>query len=121
AAREVAPQRLGVGIEEDLRGGEPVPRRRIPWSVNAIAVCLAWPGTRDVAVPDLTVPLDERDTHRLLGVVGRLEQAELNGGRVLREEREVHAHPVPGRAERVRRSRLELEVARALADADRPL
>ena len=49
-------------------------------------------------MPHVVGELGEHDPVRLFGVVRIVEQVQLDAGRVLGEEREVHALAVPGRA-----------------------
>jgi len=70
--------------------------------VHAIAVEGAGAETGDVDVPDLVGALLDRQPHHLAAGLGRIEEAELDGGGVLAEEGEVHALAVGGSAERIR-------------------
>src|SRR6185503_672748 len=101
--------RLGVGVDEELARVEAVPVGRVVGAVDTVAVALAGVDARQVAVPDVGRPLDDRD---LLLVALAVEQAERDLGRVLGEQREVRAVAVPGRAERERAAGPDL--ARAL-------
>ena len=62
--------------------------------MHAIAVDLARSQLRQITVPDLIRFLRQRDAVRFALRVRRIEQAQLNLGRVLREEREVNAAAV---------------------------
>jgi hypothetical protein len=102
AEESVAPldgavERSRVGIEQELGGVEAVAGGGLPGALHAIAVADARPRLRQVDVPDVLGLLGHGDA-RLAAVV---EQAELDGLRVLGEESEVHARAVPGRAERI--------------------
>jgi hypothetical protein len=74
-------------------------------TVHPIPVGLAGPGIGEVGVPDLIPPLYQRDPLGFGLILGSIEQAELDPGPVLREEREVRPLPVPGCAEGTRLSR----------------
>src|SRR5204863_7503704 len=63
-----------------------------------VAVVLARPDSRQIAVPVERRPLGHLDAALLLAVV--VEQAQLHAHRVLGEEREVDAFAVPRRSER---------------------
>ena len=92
-------QSLGVRVDEQLCRVEAVPVMRRIGPVHAVAVALAGARIGQVAVPDELAALGE--AHALL-VSGLVEEAQVDGGRVLAEEREVHPRAVPGRAERIR-------------------
>ena len=97
-----AVDRLRVGIEQELGRVEEVPALGRPRPVDTQAVALPGPDVRQVAVPVEGRPL--RQLVALLAALG-VEQAELDALRVLREEREVGALPVPRRAQRERPAR----------------
>ncbi len=98
---DLARQRPGVGVDQQLVGVEPVPGLGIVGAVDAIAVELPRGHVRQIAVPDLVGPFGQRDPLRLRVARG-IEQAEFDPLRVSREEGEVDAGPVPRRAERMR-------------------
>ena len=97
---ERAVQRARVGVDEQLVRVEPVPLSRCVGSVHAVAVALPRAESRDVAVPDVVGPGDER-VARGLPLAALVEQAELDAGRVRREQREVDAAVPRDGAERV--------------------
>ena len=76
-----------------------MPVLRLVGAVHAVAVDRAGPRVGQIAVPDLVGVFGQLDALELaLAVV--VEQAELDLGRVGREQREIDAEPVPGGAER---------------------
>src|ERR1700756_1542135 len=88
-----------VWIDEQLIRIETVP---IIWSVgamHAIAVELAWLHALEIAMPNLVGSQRQANAVRFMPPVG-LEQAEVDGARMCRKQREVDAVPVPRRAER---------------------
>src|SRR5262249_3345813 len=89
-----------VRIDQELIGVETMP---FFWSVgamHAVAIELAGHYALEVAVPDLVGSQRQADAVRLVRPVG-LEQAEVDGARMSRKQREVDATTVPGRAQRV--------------------
>ena len=93
---------LGVGIQDQLVRVEAMAEVRRVRAVHAVAVQLARMHVRQVAVPDHVGLLGQRNRQRLDFGVDRVEQAELDAGGVLGEQREVDADAVPGGAERIR-------------------
>jgi hypothetical protein len=91
---------LGIGVDQELGGIEPMSGLRRIRPVHAIAVPLARTQVGQVTVPDEVRLLGEADS-LLVAAIG-IEQAELDGGRVLAEEGEVHAGAIPGGTERER-------------------
>src|SRR6266498_977431 len=75
-------------------------------SLHAIAIELAWGEARDVTVPNFVCVFGKRNPPRL-AAIRRIEQAKLHARRIGREEREVHAPTVRGRAKRPWRARLK--------------
>src|SRR5215210_9258878 len=75
---------------------------RLPRAIDPIAVALAGTDTGEIAMPDVGRHLAQR--HALLVLPGIIEQAELDLGCVLAEQREVRSDAVPRRAEREPRS-----------------
>ena len=63
----VAADQLGIRVEHDLVGVEPVPLGRLERPVDAVAVELAGQHVGQVGVPDLVGVLLQRDAVRLLG------------------------------------------------------
>ena len=94
----VAGKRLGVGVEQQLVVVEAVAGLGLVRAVHPIAVELARAHVGQVAVPDLVGVLGQRDA-RDLALAGVVEQAQLDLFRVRREQREVGAGTVPGRAQ----------------------
>src|SRR5262249_55548724 len=74
-------------------------------SVNAVAVALPGARFRQVDVPDLRGLFRHANAGDFFVAVRPVEQAQLDAGGVLREEREIDPGPIPGGAERVRLSR----------------
>ena len=107
---QLAGMGAGVGIEQQLVGIEAVPRVRLVGAVDAVAVDGAGPDLGQVAVPDLVGVFGQLDALDLL-VAGAVEQADLDLGGVGREEREIGALAVPGRAAREGRAFPDLEIA----------
>jgi hypothetical protein len=97
----VPPDGLRVGVEDELVRIEAVAALRGEGAVDPVAVQLARVDVRQVAVPDHVGLLGQRDRHRLGLGIERVEQAELDAGRVLREDGEVDADAVPRGAERI--------------------
>src|SRR5262249_51379258 len=85
-----------------LRGVEAVALLGVPRTVDAVAIELAGSQVGKIRVPDEAVALAQRDAVGLARVARGSEQAEIDGGRVLREEGEVHPLPIPRGAERIR-------------------
>ena len=103
---ERAVQRLRVRVDQQLVRVESVARTRIVRPVDAIAVEHAGMQVAVVAVPHLVRVLGQRDALQL-APPGLVEQAELHLLRMLGEQREVDAPPIPGRAQRRRPPRLD--------------
>src|SRR5258706_21327 len=100
APAQVAHDRLGVGIEEKLLRIE---AKALRWIVRALdAGTVEKPGARvgQIAMPHLVGLLAKLDALYFAAPLG-IEQAQLDAFGLLREEREVHALPVPGRAQRM--------------------
>src|SRR5262249_5942520 len=87
---------FGVGIEQVLVRVEAMAGSGIVRPVHAIAVAQSRAGLRQVAMPHLDVALLELDPHRLPPLVAVVEEAQLDPGGVLREQRKVDAGAVPG-------------------------
>ncbi len=88
--------RLGVGVEQQLRGIAALPLLGSPGSVHAVGIALAWPDAGQVAVPDVASVLGKLDP---LLVAALVEEAKVDAGGDLGEEREVGAGAVIGGAE----------------------
>ena len=95
---DLAPGRLGVRIDEQLARVAAVPALGRVGAVHAKAVELPGRQARHVAVKDVSGGLVKIETIRLArGIVGVVE-ADLDAGRDLRPDREVHAGAVEGGA-----------------------
>src|SRR4051794_9575494 len=82
----------GVRVEEDLRGVEPHPARRVPRPFDAVAVGLAGRHAGDEGVPVVVGAVGDRveaDGPSGRRVVDAVEQQQLDPGGVPREEAEV--------------------------------
>ena len=97
---ERSEQRLGVGVDQQLVGIEAVAGGRLVRAVDAVAVERAGTRFRQVAVPDLVGIFRQRHPVDLAGA-GLVEQAQLDLGRIGREQGEIDAEAVPGGAQRV--------------------
>ncbi len=93
--------RLGVGVEQQLRRVAPVPVRRVVGTVHPEAVALTRAEVAQVAMPDEGVDLGQLEPSL---APGRIEQAELHPVSHLGEQSEVRADAVVRRAQRVRRA-----------------
>ena len=86
---------LAVRVEQELRRIAPVPQFRLVGTVYPVAVPLAGPDSRQVAMPDEAIHLGQRDPGlRAPGrglAVARLGQAQLDGRRHLGEQGEIGA------------------------------
>ena len=76
---QLAGERAGVGVEQELVRIEAVPRLGRVGAVRAQAVELARPQVGEVAVPDLVGELGQRDAVGLAPALG-VEEAELDPG-----------------------------------------
>ena len=94
---QLADVRAGVRIEQQLVGIEPMALLRRVRSVDPVAVNRSGPDVRHPAVPDLVRVLRQLDALGL-AIAASIEEADLDFGRVGREEGEVDAFAVPGRA-----------------------
>ena len=99
----LADMRLRVRIEQQLVGVEPVTGLRRVGTVHPVAVDGAGARVWQVAVPDLVGVLGQLDAVELRAARG-VEQAQLDLGRVGREQGEVDPEPVPGRTKRRRQT-----------------
>ncbi len=98
---ERAVEGASVGIEHQFVRVEPVPAFGLVGSVDAIAIKQAGAGIRQIAVPDLVRALRQRYAGDLARAAA-VEETELHLLGVRREQREVDAGAVPGRAQRRR-------------------
>ena len=96
---DVARDRAGVRVEQELVGVAPMAGGRVVRSVDPEAVRRAGVEVGQVAVPHRAGPLGER--HAVLGAVG-VEHAQLHRLGDVAEDGDVGAHPVEGGAERRR-------------------
>ncbi len=103
-------QLLRVGIEQQLVRIEAVPLLGRVGPVDAKAVELAGPEASDVAVIDLVGVFGQLDPHRLADAVA-VEEADLDGLGILREDCEIDAIAVEGGSLGVGQTRLHLEDA----------
>ena len=101
---DLAVDRLGVRVEQQLGRVAPQALVGLPGPVHPVAVALAGPDVGQVGVPAVAVDLGERDPDLGEVAVGP-EQAQLDALGDAGEEREVGPGAVVGRAERVRRAR----------------
>jgi hypothetical protein len=79
--------------------------------VDAVAVVLTGPDVGQIAMPHLVRLLTDLYFRALGGVVLVIEEAELDAGRVLREEGEVDAFAIPRRTEWVGLARPDAHVS----------
>ena len=107
---DLAVDRLGVRVEQQLAGIAPQARCRVVAAVHPVAVTLAGVDPGKVAVPDKTIPLRQGNPGLATRVV---EEAELDPIRGLGEDREIGAATVVGRAERVGRARPDIHTPSA--------
>ena len=98
---EAAVESASVGVDQQLGGTEAVPVARRERTMDTPAVALPRPEPANVEMPDVERP--PRNAHARLRP-GLVEQAEINGGRVLAEQGEINAPTVPGGPERVKRA-----------------
>jgi len=94
AAEELA----RIRIDEQLVRVESMPALGLVGAVNPVAVELARPQALDVHVPNLVRTPGQADALGLASP-GRVEETKIHCGCVGREQGEIHAFPVPGRAE----------------------
>jgi hypothetical protein len=92
---------LGVRIEQQLARVVALPPLRSVRPIGAQTVQLPRPQVGEVAVPHVPGDRRKRDPPGLLHQVGRIEQADVEPLRALREHREVHPPTIPGRPQRV--------------------
>jgi hypothetical protein len=92
-----------IRIEQQLVRIEAVARLRLVGTVHAVAVIGSRVGIRQIAVKDLIRVFGQLDAC-LLTLAARIEETDLDLGRVLREQREVRALTVPGRPHRMRQT-----------------
>ena len=88
----------GVGVEQELGGIEPVPVGRVPVAMHTVSVELAWEHTTQIAVPDILRAAGQADGLMLVALA-RIEQAEVNRRRVVREECEIDAAAIEMRTQ----------------------
>ena len=93
----MARQPLGIGVQKQLVVVEAVPLGRGIGAIGAIAVALARPQPRDIAVPDIAIAFGQVDPVGLGPAVGG-EQAQRHPPRMNGEHGEVHTFAVKGRA-----------------------
>jgi hypothetical protein len=105
--RQLAVDRAGVGVQEQLGGVVPQPRAGLVAAVHPVAVPLAGADPADPAVPDLVGGLLQPVA--VLGPVG-VEQAQVDRLGAGGPEREVGPVAVPVRPQRCGGARPDLEV-----------
>ena len=101
--------RLGIGIEQELRGIEAMALFGLPGPFHAIPVEEPRPGLGQIGVPDVVRLLGQAHAPLLARGIDGVEEAELDPRRVLAEQREVHAGAVPGRAQGIGRAGLDAQ------------
>src|SRR5271155_2847155 len=94
---------LRIRIDKQLRRVKPQPFLGLPRSMHAIAVSLARLNARQIAVPNKSSCLPQRNLFALH--TRFIEKAKINPLRLLRIESKVHACSIPLRAKRVRLTR----------------
>ena len=99
---DVAVDRLGVRVEQQLGGVAPQALLRVPRAVDPVAVALARADVGEVGVPAVAVDLAHLDAHLGQPLFGVLEQAQLDAFGDAAEQGEVGARPVVVRAEGIR-------------------
>ena len=98
---DLAADRFGVGIEQELVKVEPVTFLGCVRPIDPESVELAGLYVGQVAVPDQVGSLSKRDPVGGRRVVRPVEKTELDTGRMLGEDREVDAFAVPRRTLRI--------------------
>ena len=93
-----------IGVHDELGWIEAQTELRTIRAIDTIAVDLTWPQTRNIAVPDVAGTFRQSDALGLVGIVGAVEEAELDRGGVLGEQGEIDARAVPKGAKRERRA-----------------
>ena len=111
-----AGDRLGIGIDEQLRVVETQPALRIIRTENPEAVKLPGPHVRQEDVPDLVGVLGHRDADIFLACFGAIEETEIDRGRCLGEKRKIHPVAEPGGAERIRIAEPDFDGSHERAD-----
>jgi hypothetical protein len=107
-----------IGVEQELGRIEAVSMRRVPGSVDPVAVELTRKDAAQVAVPDVIGTARQADATGLVPLAG-IEQAEIDGGRVLRKQGEIDAAPVEMRAKRSRHAVFDADhIVRCDQEAD---
>ncbi len=100
------PQRLGVGIDQELVRIEPVPALGSVGPVYAIAVWLTGRHIVEIAVPHVVGMFGQCDALDL-AMAELVEQTKLDFLGVGGEQRKVGSTPIPGGAEGMRGARRE--------------
>ena len=113
---QLAGQRLGVGVDQQLVVVEAMAGFGLVGAVDPVAVELPRAHVRQVAVPDLVGELRQRHPCRL-GLAVRVEQAELDLLRVRRKQREIGPGAIPGGAQRIGQTRPDSKLLRGHAAA----
>src|SRR5262249_33265220 len=97
--------RLGIGIEEKLGRVEAMTPLRVVGAINAIAIQLPRSDVREIPMPDQIRTFHQWDALTRHGILRMIEEAKLDGGSVLGEDREVGPLAIPGRTEGSRSAR----------------
>jgi hypothetical protein len=100
---QIAGMGAGIGVQQQLVVVEAMPILGLVGAMDAIAIDLARPDAADPAMEDLVGVFGQLDALQLRAAIG-VEQADLDLGGIGREQREVHALPVPGGAARMRQA-----------------
>ena len=95
----VADDGFGIRIEEEFAGVAAVAKPGVVGAGDAVAIELAGGDAGEVGVPDVVRSLSEREAFGFGGVVGVIEEAELDRGSSFGEESEVGAPAIVGGAE----------------------
>src|SRR5678815_6032934 len=96
--------RLRIRIDQQLGWIEAQPVMRFVWAVHAVSVELSRSNVRQIAVEHMVGTLTQTDRVQLRVVALMREEAQVDGSRVLGEDREVDALSVPRCAEGIRMS-----------------
>src|SRR2546425_4415864 len=96
---------LGVRIQEELGGVEPMAGLGLVGAMHPVAVELPWTHSWQVDVPDLGSVFRHADPRHFPVPARPIKQTELYLGGVLRKEGKIDPCPVPRRTHRIRPSR----------------
>src|SRR5262249_553840 len=98
-------ERLGVRVQQQLRGIEAMAVLRLVRTVDAIAVALAGPQPQDRDVPDQVGLLRHRDPRDFVLALGAVQEAHLDAGGVFGKHGKVDRGGVPSSSEGIGHSR----------------